>query len=197
MKTITLIIALLIVVISVHAQEAGQVSLRVGLEAGLPSGTFSDYSNTGFGGMASLVLNKIAPDFRLSLTSGYLSFGGKDFARTSSSTTNINTGIIPILVGARYYFVPGTTEFYGEMKGGLYLMSTSSTTTGNGFTGSGSSSGSSVGISPSVGVEFKAGEKTMIDAHVSYTNIFSTSSFTPGDNTGWIGIGAGVSFDLQ
>ena len=188
MKKFASMLALLIIAVPMFGQAPSQWSVGVGVEGGLPTGDFNNASNFGIGGLAFAGYNGIDPSFQLTLTSGYVRFSGKDLPDGSSASM----GVIPILVGGKYYFMPGDTRVYGQVDVGLYLLNTSVSTTILGQSVSGSESTSKFGVAPVLGAQFKAGDKMWVDAHVNYTDIMTDNS-----STSYIGFGIGLVFDLQ
>ncbi len=154
--------------------SAQENSLGVGVEVAIPSGDFSTFYSLGIGGLATYGY-EVNPDLMLTLKAGYLSFSGKDINGYTVPTSSV----VPVLAGAKYFFMPGETRFYGSVDAGMYF-----------FSNSGSSS-SEFGVTPNVGVQFKAGDKMNADVHVGYANVF-----TSGSTTSWIGLGVGLTFGL-
>lgn len=204
MRKLAIALALLIVAIPLFGQTPSQWSLGVGVEGGLPTGDFNNASSFGIGGLAFGGYNGIDPSFQLTLSSGYVHFSGKDIpfsyldlTTLTVKTGNVNSslGVIPIIVGGKYYFMPGDTRVYGQVNLGLYLLSYSANETdasGATIASGQSSSTSKFGVSPVLGAQFKAGDKMWVDAHVNYTDIMTDVS-----STGYIGFGVGLVFDLQ
>lgn len=114
MKTIlSLLIVFLFSVTSLNAQN--KMSLGAGLVVSFPMGDFGDAANTGFGGTAIFEL-AFMPQLIGVGQIGYLVYGTESDAVDFSS--------VPLLVGVKYYFVPGI-GFYGIGEIGLNFFSTS------------------------------------------------------------------------
>jgi len=196
MKKLAIIVALLVVALPLFGQTSSpsQWSLGVGAEGGVPVGDFNNESNFGIGGLAFVGYNGFDPAFQLTLSSGYVSFSGKDIADPfTGGTINTKLGVIPIVVGGKYYFMPGDTRVYGQANVGLYILTASaSETDSSGVSISASTNTSKFGVSPVLGVQFKAGDKMSVDVHANYTSVF-----TEGSTTSWFGFGLGLVFDLQ
>ena len=177
------LVAILVVACSISAfgQATGSWRVGVGAEGGIPIGDFSNFASLGIGGIvkASYVVD---PTFEVTLKTGYLSFSGKDitvtFLGVSTTVSGGSAGIIPILVGGKYYFMPGDTRVYGDAEVGMFSIS-------NG-------GGTKFGFAPALGAEFKAGDKMWVDVHGNYSYI-STDVIS----TSFIGFGVGLVFDLQ
>jgi hypothetical protein len=187
MKKLGIVLALLMVAVPVFAQGPSQWSLGVGAEGGLPTGDFNNVSSFGIGGMVFAGYNGFDPAFQMTLSSGYVKFSGKDYPDGLGGTVNTSYSVIPIIVGGKYYFMPGDTRVYGQVNVGLYLLNASAS---GSF--SGSTSETKFGFSPVLGAQFKAGDKMAVDVHANYTNIM-----TDGSSTSYIGFGIGLVFDLQ
>jgi len=172
------------------AAYAQQMSLGINGEIAMPLGTFKDISDMGFGGTA-LFGYQIDPNITLTGRAGYLSFSGKDFD-LGSMKVKTSYGIIPILVGGRYYFMPdGDTRVYGAAEVGLYMLSAKATVTYLGYDVSATTSSSKFGFAPAIGAQFKVGDKMNLDAHVNYSYIAAE-----GDALSYIGLGVGLEFGL-
>ena len=95
--------------------NAGKFSLGVGVDFVLPvTSGFKDAYNIGYGGT---VRGEYAFTNDLSgmLTAGYISLTGKDVL----GITLDNGKMIPVTVGLKYYFMPGTLRFYGAFDLGI------------------------------------------------------------------------------
>src|ERR1041385_4539710 len=73
----------------------------------------------------------------------------------------------------------------------LFVLSSADATV-NGVTVSASTNESKFGINPTLGVQFKAGDKMNVDVHGAYTDVFTDVS-----STAWIDFGIGLEFMLQ
>ncbi len=95
---------------------AGTFSLGVGAEFILPVTTgFKDAYNIGYGGTASAEL-AISDDLSGMLRAGYVVLTGKE---VFPGVTLENGTMIPVVVGLKYYFMPGTLRFYGAFDVGI------------------------------------------------------------------------------
>lgn len=157
------------------ANSGGWV-LGFGGAGAVPMGDFADFSSFGFGGTAWAGY-MATPDVIITLRSGYFTFAGKDFF------DGINFTNIPVIAGVRGYFTQGEMRVYGAGEAGMYFMSSDV---------AGSSSESKFGVSPTLGAQFKAGDKMNVDLHANMVNIF-----TEGSSTTWVGFGLGLEFMLQ
>jgi opacity protein-like surface antigen len=187
MKKLAIVLALMVLAIPFVGQAQSQWSLGVGAEGGLPTGDFNTISSFGIGGLVFAGYNGFDPAFQVTLSSGYVKFSGKDYPDGLGGTANTSYSMVPILVGGKYYFMPGDTRVYGQANVGLYLLSAS-------VSGSvaGSASSTKFGFSPVLGAQFKAGDKMAVDVHANYTDIMTDVS-----STSYIGFGIGLVFDLQ
>ena len=122
-----------------------------------------------------------------------MNFSGKDVSDPfTGGTINTKMGVIPIVLGGKYYFMPGDTRVYGQANVGLYVLTASASETVSDVSVSASTNTSKFGVSPILGAQFKAGDKMWVDAHANYTAVF-----TEGSTTSWVGFGVGLVFDLQ
>jgi opacity protein-like surface antigen len=169
---------------------ASQWVLGVKAEGGVPTGDFKNVTDFGFGGTVwgGYMFD---PSCTVTLRSGYVRFSGKDF-NISGVTVKTNYGVVPITAGLRYFFMPGDTRVYGTAEAGLYLLNASADATVNGVSVSASTNTSKFGINPTLGVQFKAGDKMNVDVHGAYTDVFTDNS-----STSWVDFGIGLEFMLQ
>jgi hypothetical protein len=165
------------------ASDNGRFS--VGAELGLPMGTFGDASNVGFGGSLRYEM-PMGDNLALMGTAGYLTFGGKEvttgFAGIASVTSKSTSGLIPIQVGAKYYFQEQQSGFYGMVQLGLTLINSSTDVTtdilGTKTTTSVSGNTSGFGYAPGVGYHLDN-----LDFGLSYQLFSQTVSSTVGTTT--------------
>ena len=141
-----------------YSAKAQNGRFSIGAELGMPMGTFGDAANIGFGGSLRYEM-PMGDNLGLMLTAGYLTFGGKEttegvpgfFEFTSKSTT----GIIPIQVGAKYYFSEQQEGFYGMVQLGLSLVNSKNEVTvdvlGTKTTTETTSNGSGFSYAPGIG----------------------------------------------
>jgi hypothetical protein len=192
-KLALIIVGIIVCAGSMFAQGTGNLSVGVGLETAIPMGDFSNVTSLGIGGLAVGTYH-VDQNLALNFKAGYLHFSGKDQV-VEGQTVSTSYGIVPILVGAKYYFMPPAADniarFYGAADAGLYFSSASASGTVQGISMSASTSTSDFGVSPIIGAEFKAGDNMDIDVHANYSTIF-----TSGSSTSWVGIGIGLVFGL-
>ncbi len=183
-KMLLVLITVLCVVGFTSAQK--KMYAGVGLNIALPMGTFGDVAGTGFGGTGTFEM-EFTPQLLGTGTVGYIAWGGKDF-NTGFGNWSYTYSAIPILVGAKYYFMPNS-GFYGHGQLGFYMLSVDieypAGTNTFGIDASGSST--EFAICFGAGYELPLSKTVMGDIGASY-NIIS--------DAGHIGIRAGVKFGL-
>lgn len=113
-------------------QQQGDFHFGVGLNLGLPMGTFHNLSTFGIGGRVMGEYN-FTDQLTGVLTAGYTSFFGKTLTFTdplggSESFKNPSIGLIPIVVGPRFY--PVDQFFVGAQVGIGILTGSGSSTSG-------------------------------------------------------------------
>ncbi len=176
-KLMTILFVVMLFTGVISAQDK---SLGVGLNVALPMGNFGDFAGTGFGGTVVFEM-EFSPQLNGTATAGYITWGGKDFGSFSYTYS-----AIPILVGAKYFFMP-TGGFYGHGQIGFYLFSVDvESPSGNSFF-TGSSSSTEFTISLGAGYEIPINENLMADIGAAYIII---------SDLGHVGIRAGVIFGL-
>ncbi|HEX6914089.1 MAG TPA: outer membrane beta-barrel protein [Chitinophagaceae bacterium] len=104
MKKLALIIALGAFGFSASAQNSDEkktaaTTLSVGVEAGLPMGTFGDVSSFGIGGSLKAAIP--AGPGAVTVSAGYMNFSGKDFTVGSTTFKASSTYFIPLKAGYR------------------------------------------------------------------------------------------------
>ena len=115
MKKNKIIVALALVLISfTTATNAHDGRFSIGAELALPMGDFADGSSMGFGGSLRYE-HPVGDNLGITLTAGYLMFGGKDDGPDFS--------MIPAQVGAKYYFTGQQEGLYGHVMVGIHSMS--------------------------------------------------------------------------
>ena len=190
MKKHFLLLVAATVILSVSAFAQG-MSVGVNVEGGIPMGDFADISSFGIGGTGVFVYN-VDPNLSITGRVGYLNFSGKDIDLVDFKLKT-SYGIIPVLAGARYYFMPeGDTRVYGAAELGIYMLSVKASTTVLGYSVDVTSSESKFGFAPTFGAQFKVGDKMNLDAHVNYSYVS-----TEGSALNWIGFGIGLEFGIN
>lgn len=182
-KLFTVLFAALLFTGFANAQNG--MALGVGVNVALPMGTFGDVAGTGIGGTAMFEMD-FTPQLTGTATAGYISWGGKDFGQFS-----YNYSAIPILVGAKYFFMPDG-GVYGQAQLGLYMFSVdtevpSFSVGGVSFGGSTSATNSEFAISLGGGYEIPVSSNMDVDISAAYIII---------SDLGHIGIRGGVKFGL-
>ena len=180
MKKITLVIAAFAVAGSLMAQES---RFSLGAEVAFPMGDFGKGTGIGIGGTLGFEL-PVSDKLGLMAQVGYISFAGKDFTVTtpfgSVTTKSDATGIIPIQVGAKYYFTDNQEGAYLGVLTGVHMTSVKVPeydALGN-STGTKTKTNSNFALAPLVG--FLIGEN--IDISLRYQLIFAkqeTVAFNP------------------
>lgn len=154
------------------AQTEGAVrKLSIGAEFGLPIGDFGDVYSVGFGGSLQYE-HPIAKSLNLTGSAGFLTFTPKKELKDLGAD---NFGVIPVKVGAKYYF---GGNFYGAGELGA---------------GFGTNDGSKTAFiyAPTLGASFSVADKSSIDLGIRYEG-HSVS----GGTLSFIGIRAAYAFGL-
>ena len=179
MKHLFSIIALLIVLSSLAFAQEGKMTLGLGAEVALPSGTFGDVAGTGFGGTVNFLYD-INDQIAISGTAGYLTWGKKSVGAGAFSF-EWTYSAIPILAGGRYYFTKCGEGLYGSAEIGLYMFTVKTKSPGYsilGVTYGGgevSASSSEFAFAPGVGYEMPISDMMNFDALAKYVVISNTS----------------------
>ena len=174
MKNITLLLVLLTVAsVPAFAQTtSGGWGVGFGGDVGIPVGDLSNGAQVGFGGNG-WVGYMVDQNLTVTGKAGVISFSAKT-GYTPSSVT-----VVPILVGARYFFMPpADMRVYGHAEAGVFNIS-------NG-------GGTKFGFAPTLGAQFKAGDNMNVDVHANYTYV--STDFT---SSSWVGVGIGLEFGLK
>ena len=89
------------------------MSVGAGVVVSLPMGSFGDAAKTGFGGTAA---------FEMSFMPQLVGIGQIGYLTWSTDVSGYSYSAVPIIVGIKYFFVPGV-GFYGTGQLGLSLFS--------------------------------------------------------------------------
>jgi hypothetical protein len=115
---LTLAVAMVFISTGLFAQN-GRFSL--GAEIGLPMGDFGDAASAGFGGSLRYEM-PMGDNLALTATAGYLMFSGKDQEILGVEIEGADWSMIPIQVGAKYYFMEQQEGFYAQVELGVHAM---------------------------------------------------------------------------
>jgi len=173
MKTkLFMFVVLVALTLSVYAQNTDEKPFKIGVGVliGLPVGDAADIASLAFG-FDALCEYAVAPEFGVTLSIGYLDWAKKSEFKDMEDVlgTKIKLGMIPVLVGGKYYFAE---KIYGSAQLGISF----STESGG---------GSAFTFAPGVGMKLTDN----IDLLLKYQ-----SASKNGGNTSFIGLRAGISF---
>ena len=169
MKTkLVLLVVLFVVTLSVSAQNSAKGSdekpfkIGAGAMIGLPVGDVSNFTSLAYG-IDLMGEYAVDPSFGVTLSAGYLDFAKK------SGFSGFKMGLIPVLVGGKYYF---SEQFYGSAQVGISL----STQSGG---------GSAFTFAPGIGYKISNNFDLMLKYQSASKN---------GASTAFIGVRAGLTF---
>jgi hypothetical protein len=145
------------------AQNQG---ISIGGNVYFPVGDWSDYANTGWGGSASYE-HQLSNEVAGVVYSGYTSF---------SSNANTDVTIVPLLVGAKFYFTPKWDWYIAGLLGVDFITAEASTTIG-GQTYSASSSTTDFAGNINFGYEVKTSDKGAVDLSAGFVYVSDYSYF--------------------
>jgi hypothetical protein len=189
MKKVLITIVALFLFVGI-SQAQNKMWLNIGGNVYLPMGDFADVAGTGFGGTAQFEM-QFMPQLLGTGSIGYLTWGGKDI-QLLGGNYSYSSSAIPVLVGAKYYFMP-SGGFYGQAQLGLFFFSTTvdvpsynigGVTYGGGET---SDSDSEFAFSFGAGYELPLSPKLTLDLSGAFLVISDANN---------IGIRAGIKFAL-
>ncbi|WP_316817388.1 hypothetical protein [Pedobacter nyackensis] len=130
---------------SVNAQTKAP-KLSVGAEFAFPMGDFGDGMNLGYGGSLQYQ-HPVAENLLVTGSAGYLNFQSKEILGQK-----INTGFVPVKVGARYYF---GEYFFGSAEVGAAI-------------GTKDGVGTRFAYTPGIGVDFPVSDGGSIELGARY-----------------------------
>jgi hypothetical protein len=121
-KLLSVFFAVILFTGLINAQ--GKMAVGAGVVVSLPMGDFGDANKLGIGGTAAFEM-EFMPQLVGTGQAGYISWAGKD-AESSENGVSVSASssvsAVPVMVGAKYYFMPGM-GLYGAAQLGLYFMS--------------------------------------------------------------------------
>lgn len=153
MKKLTLsALAFILISIAANAQSERNLTFSIGPELSLPTGSFSQTHSIGTGGTAQLEI-LLQDKLKGTATVGLLAYLGKSIPGQNANNPGVT--IIPVRVGAKYYFV-----------GAVYIGAQ----IGLAFRGNNDDyKGTAFAYSPlMLGYEFKTNSDKAIDATIKY-----------------------------
>lgn len=122
MKVVFLAVVTVMILSAGAFAQDGRFSL--GAEIGLPMGTFGDAASIGIGGSLRYEMPLSGNDnLALMATAGYLTFSGKDITVSGVTIEGSSQSMIPIQVGAKYYFDAQHAGFYASAQMGVHMSS--------------------------------------------------------------------------
>jgi len=154
---------LVVVLISSNCLLAQRPGISIGGNVYFPVGDWSEIANTGFGGSATYE-HPLGRSIMGVIYSGYTYFGG--------SSEGLSWTMIPLLVGAKFYFVPKQDWYIVALLGASFITSDVSTSLGDA-----SSSITEFAGNLSFGYEVKTSEKGAVDISAGFVYIADLSYF--------------------
>lgn len=152
--------------VSLNTYAQSKMSIGAGLDIMIPTGSFADHWNTGFGGTVEFDY-MITQHASLTGKIGYLSWSGKNLPSGVTATY----GGLPLLAGIKYYFrfIPkGTVHVYGHFELGMMFGSIS--VSGNNYPVF-APGGSAFTIVPSLGAEIPITTNGDVDLSIRFFDI--------------------------
>lgn len=182
MKKLLLTLALVGGVISFASAQ--KMNIGVNGAAAMPLGDFGDAAT--FGGGADLSLDYYFNDlFDMGIETGYKYFGGELEGSSFS--------VIPAQLTAGFHTdIDDWIDLYGELGGGLFIVSSEYELGGTTF----SSSDNFGGISPRVGMAFELNSEWFLDVNVNYTHIFAKDETIGRPDYNWVGLNLGILYTI-
>lgn len=156
------------------------VKLSIGVDAGVPVGSFNDFYNWNLGGSVQADIPVVKQLF-VTVNAGYDNFFGKAINNTSANYTNIQ--LIPVKAGLKYFPIE---NFYIQGEAGASFVANKSNL--------GVSNSTLFAYAPQVGVQFPVGGKSFIDAGVRFEG--NSPLVTNGNNLNFIGLRLAYGFGL-
>ncbi len=109
-------------IVAATAVSAQENRFSAGLELGLPMGDFGDATSFGIGGSLGYEI-PVGDNLGVIAQAGFMSFSGKDQDLGLVSIEGVNYTMIPVQVGAKYYFTDNQEGFYAMGLLGIHSMS--------------------------------------------------------------------------
>jgi len=165
---------------SQNPSTSSSVRLSAGVDAGLPTGDFSNTHNWSLGGSLQADI-PVAKQLFVTVNGGYNNIYGKSINGTSLNYTDVR--LIPAKAGLKFFPVQ---NFYIQGEAGASFLANKTDLLANNST--------AFVYAPQVGVVLPVGGKSFIDAGVRFE---STSSFyTNGNATNLFGLRVAYAFGL-
>jgi hypothetical protein len=156
------------------------IKLSIGVDAGVPVGSFNDYYNWNLGGSVQADIPVVKQLF-VTVNAGYDNFFGKSIGSSSANYTNIQ--LIPVKAGLKYFPIE---NFYIQGEAGASFVANKSTL--------GATNSTLFAYAPQVGVQFPISGKSFIDAGVRFEG--NTALVNNGNNLNFIGLRLAYGFGL-
>ncbi len=198
---LTVVVVAIVCAMNNSSLAKGKGALSIGADVLIPTGDFGDAVGTAFSGSVRGQYN-VTPMFAITLTSGYYVWGTEEFTETVAglATVTAEAGFkgVPVLVGAKYYFMPNPgPRVYGMGELGVFFGTATATVSasvlGQTVTAEASESSTNFAFAPALGVEIPIGASgsTTIDVSARFFGIG-----TEGESSNSIGGRIGVNIAL-
>lgn len=171
-----LAIAMLGFVTTTNAQD-GKPKLSVGLETGIPVGTFADGYDWNLGGSLQVDL-PIANKLYATINAGYNNFFLKD------GLLGNDLSLLPAKAGLKYFPID---NFYVQAEAGASFLLNKDKV--------GATKAASFVYAPQVGIQFPVSDKSYVDAGIRFES--NTKFIDNGKASNFLGLRLAYAFDLR
>lgn len=162
------------------------VILSIGVDAGLPTGSFKDAYNWNLGGSIQADIPVISNSLYVTVNAGYDNvFGKKNIDGLGVDATNVQ--LLPVKAGLKYFIVP---HFYVQGEAGASFLLNKSDLNAD--------KTAAFVYAPQVGYQFPLGGKSYLDAGVRYEG--NSSFYNSGDNApkfNFVGLRVAYAFSTK
>ena len=153
---------------STSATTSNGVKFSIGVDAGLPTGNFSNNYNWNIGGSVQADIPVVSNQLFVTVNAGYDNFFGKNTVVDGVTVSPTNIQLLPVKAGLKFFPV-----------GGFYIQGEAGAAFALNKTDVGFNKSAAFIWAPQVGYQFQLSGKNYIDAGVRYQ---ASTDFVSGNN---------------
>jgi len=153
---------------STSATTSNGVKFSIGVDAGLPTGNFSNNYNWNIGGSVQADIPVVSNQLFVTVNAGYDNFFGKNTVVDGVTVSPTNIQLLPVKAGLKFFPV-----------GGFYIQGEAGAAFALNKTDVGFNKSAAFIWAPQVGYQFQLGGNNYIDAGVRYQ---ASTDFVSGNN---------------
>jgi hypothetical protein len=169
---------------STSTSPSDGVKFSIGVDAGVPTGNFSNYYNWNIGGSVQADIPVVSKQLYVTVNAGYDNFfGKKDLSAGGLTYDQTNIQLLPVKAGLKFFPI-----------GGFYIQGEAGAAFALNKTDAGFDKSTAFIYAPQIGYQFQLGGNNYIDAGVRYQGSTDFVSNDSNSKVNFVGLRVAYGF---